>query len=298
MKHFASLLVPLDGSRAAARTLGCATWLASSLHAKLHILCATRQALSAREEIVRLHVPEAYWEMIILHQTSGAPDEAILAAAAKHDANLIIMSSQGETADRQPETFRQSPNPFAAVGHVTRAIIERSAAPVLLMPPHYREDLPWKRVLTPLSGEDADEALMLAITLANALELEVHVVHVLDEPARDRGLASTVRYADAVHHEYPQQLAELVRRAAPGCTRAECQCITEVALSRGDVLTQLREHIETKHISLLVVGWRGRFITGHADVLKSLLNVVACPLLLVKAHERGPFKLRVSRELE
>jgi beta-phosphoglucomutase family hydrolase len=58
MSLFPSILVPLDGSRLAARSLGCATWLAARLGARLHILSATPQVRPAREELARRQVAE------------------------------------------------------------------------------------------------------------------------------------------------------------------------------------------------------------------------------------------------
>jgi nucleotide-binding universal stress UspA family protein len=301
MTPFASLLAPLDGSRAAARGLGCATWLATSLHAKLVVLSATPRSLPAREELMRLRVPEAYWPLVILHQAPRFPEEAILTEAIEHETALIIMSAQGEAADQAalPETAQRAPGPFALIGHVARAVIEQSAAPVLLLPPAYREALPWKHVLVPMCGEtESDEALALAVTLAHALTLELHVAHVLESPARGHGLAAVTRYADAVHHEYPQQFAELVRRSLPHHTPEDCRCIMEVALSRGDVAAELLGQIAKKQVTLLVVGWHGRFTVGHAEVLKKLLAAITCPMLLVKPAPRPPFKLKVGLEID
>src|SRR3546814_18185619 len=62
------------------------------------------------------------------------------------------------------------------------AVLGRSPVPVLLLPPAYREVLPLERVLVPVSGElEGDEALALAVRLANALDLAVHVAHVTED---------------------------------------------------------------------------------------------------------------------
>jgi len=295
MRPLTSLLVPLDGSQAAARGLGCAMWLVERLGAKLHLLSATAQALPAREELARLHVPEAYWPRVILHQAPQFPEDAILAAATEHEVALIIMSALGHASE---QSIPSAPGPLAAVGHVSRAVIERSSVPVLLLPPSYREALPWNTVLVPISGEaEVDEALTEAVSFANALSLEVHVVHVVDGPGDEPGLAASARYADAVHHEYPQQLTELARKALAHRSAEDCHCIAHVALARGQVETELLKQIEQQHISLLVIGWHGRFMSGHAEVLKALLAAITCPLLLVKPARHGPFKLKVGADI-
>jgi nucleotide-binding universal stress UspA family protein len=182
---------------------------------------------------------------------------------------------------------------------VTQAVIERSPVPVLVLPPAYVEALPWERALVPMSGEaEADEALDLAVRLANALGLKVHVAHVADSEEGEAGLAAAARYADAPHHEYPHRLEELVRRALPQRTPEECRCIAAVALCRGDVPAELRALIGRERVSLLVVGWHGRFMAGHARVLKRLIRVITCPVLLVKPAARMPFRLKVGEEIE
>lgn len=285
--------MPLDGSRIAAQALGCAVWLAARLGARLHILSATLQERPAREELTRLQVPDAHWPMITLHQAHTYPEEAILAALARYDVSLVVLTATGETAETS------EPGPDRIVGHVTRAVIERSRSPVLLLPPSYREALPWERALVPLSGQvEADEALALAVRLANVLDLEVHVAHVADADTGDESLEARTRYADALHHEYSQQLAELVARALPHCTPDECARITDVALCHGDVAAELLDLMARKGVSLLVVGWRGRFMAGRARVLKQLVRAMTQPVLLVKAERRTGFRLKVGEEIE
>jgi nucleotide-binding universal stress UspA family protein len=116
--------------------------------------------------------------------------------------------------------------------------------------------------------------------------------------AGDTGLAARARYADALHHEYPGQLGELIRRLLARCSPEEAGRIQDVALCHGDVAGQLLERVERLGISLLVVGWRGRFEAGHARVLKQLLRTVTVPVLLVKPAVRTPFRLKVGEEIE
>jgi nucleotide-binding universal stress UspA family protein len=297
MSPFPAILVPLDGSRVAARSLGCATWLAARLGARLHILSATPQERPAREELTRLRVPEAHWPLVTLHQAPAYPEDAILAAVARHEVSLVVMTAGGQTAEAAPSGAEGDAQ--SAVGHVTRAVLERSPVPVLLLPPAYREALPWERVLVPVSGElEGDEALALAVRLANALDLAVHVAHVTDADSGDEGLAARARYADAFHHEYPRQLEEFVTRALPHCGPAESRCIADVALCHGDVAAELLGLIERKRVSVLVTGWHGRLSPGHARVLKRLIRAITSPVLLVKRTLRTPFRLKVGEEIE
>jgi nucleotide-binding universal stress UspA family protein len=207
------------------------------------------------------------------------------------------MTACGQTAEKPAAA---EPDPSRIVGQVARAVIERSPAPVLLLPPAYREALPWRRTLVPVSGEAAaDAALLLAVRLANALDLEVHVAHVAERDPGDEGLAARARYADALHHEYPQQLEEVVRRALPQCSPEECRRLVDIALCRGEVADELLGLVERKRISVLVVGWHGRFLTGRARVLKRLIEAIAIPVLLVREPAAPtPFRLVVGEDME
>jgi nucleotide-binding universal stress UspA family protein len=296
MSVFASILVPLDGSRTAARGFGCAAWLASRLDARLHVVSATAREAPAREELACLQVPEEHWPRVVLHRPAARPEGAILSALARHRVGLVVMTARGG-AGEAPDSAET--DPAKIVGHVTRAVIEQSGVPVLLLPPNYREALPWERVLVPVSGEpEADEALALAVRLACALDLEVEIAHVADAEGRDEGLEVRARYADALHHEYAGQLEGLVRRGLDQCRPEDLGRITDVALCRGDVAVELEKLIASKGASLVTVGWRGRFMAGRARVLKQLIQTIVSPVLLVQPEPRMLFRLKVGEELD
>jgi nucleotide-binding universal stress UspA family protein len=296
MSLFASVLVPLDGSRTAARGFGCAAWLAARLNARLHIVSATPREVPAREELEHLGIPEEHWPRIVLHRPMAQPEGAILSALSRHQIGLVVMTARGK-AGEAPAPAETDPGKI--VGHVTRAVIERSGVPVLLIPPNYREALPWESVLVPVSGEaEADEALGLALRLAGALDLEVQVAHVTDDEGRDDALAARARYADALHYEYPGQLEGLVERALAQCGPEARGRIRDVALCRGDVARELQKLIEERRVSLLAVGWHGRFMTGRARVLKQLIQTIASPVLLVRPEPRMLFRLKVGEEMD
>jgi len=291
-----SILVPLDGSHVAVRSLGCATWLASRLGARLHILSATSRALPARDELARLHIPEKHWPLVELHQADAYPEEAILAAILEHDVGLVAMTTRGATVE---EANGSTTDTRKILGHVTHAVIERSPVPVLLLPPTCCEVLPWERALVPLSGgSESDEALVLAVRLATAIDLTVHVAHVAEARVEDETLAAQARYSDALHHEYRDRLDELVARAIPALTRDDCRRIRSAALGSGDIASELLKRIEIDRISVLVVGWHGQFATGRARILKQLIPVVPIPVLLVRSMARPQFRLEVGESLE
>src|SRR5690606_38577396 len=122
MSTFDPILVPLDGSATAARSLGCAGWLAERLPASLHIVSAGYPPAPSREELRRLRVPEKLWTNLLLHQSECSPEDVVLEVAERCGARLIVMTARGESAEEEPD------GPL--LGHVTVSIIESTDIPV------------------------------------------------------------------------------------------------------------------------------------------------------------------------
>jgi nucleotide-binding universal stress UspA family protein len=291
MSPFSATLVPLDGSPMALHSLGCTTWLASRLGAQLHIL-KVGEPLSEGEALARLGVPEKYRSLLDLHQVRGEDGEEILAAIERYGIDLIVMTARGESADTG------DPGVPKVVGHVTREVIEDTRVPVLLLPPTYEESLPWRSALVPISGDAAtDAALTLALRLAHALGLMVTIAHVADSARAGGGGEAGTGLYDEAHHEYAQMLNEFVARACPLCSAEERRHITGFHLCRGDVAQELLHLIEHERVNLVVVGWRGQFMTGYAQILKMLIWQARCAVLLVKPQPHGVFRLKVGEAL-
>jgi nucleotide-binding universal stress UspA family protein len=291
MSPFSAMLVPLDGSPMALRSLGCTTWLASRLGAQVHLL-NVGAPLPRSEALARLGVPEKYRTLFELRQVQGETVKEILMAVERYGIDLIVMTARGESAGAGPPDGRK------VVGHVTREVIEDTPVPVLLLPPAYAESLPWRSALVPISGDPAtDTALTLALRLAHALDLAVTIAHVADSARSGGGGETGTGPSDEAHHEYAQLLNEFVARACPLCTAEERRRITGFHLCRGDVAQELLHLMAHERINLLVVGWHGQFMTGHAQVLKMLLWQARCAVLLVKPPPRNGFRLKVGAAL-
>jgi nucleotide-binding universal stress UspA family protein len=283
-----AILVPLDGSEIAGRSLDCAGWLAARLGASLHVLYSG-EPFPADQALDRLGVPAEYRSSIVLHQTTGEPTADVLAAIEQYRIALIVMSGRGESAAGTADS------PFEPFGHVARGVIERSPVPVLVLPRTYEKTVPWRSGLVPVSGEvETDQSLMLALQLANALDFQVTVAHVVPD---DRAAQSTLPCTDAAHHDCPEIMDELVARACPLCGPTERRRISDFRVYRGDVVRGLLELIEQKHMDVVIIGWHGFLDAGHAQVLKTLLQRLRCPMLLVKRRPKEPFRLKVGDAL-
>lgn len=281
---FDSILLPLDGSPESAKAVGCAVWLAERLGATLHVLHSTSRPLRSDEALGRLRASAAQRARTVLHQTKHEPVRAALDATTQHAVKLVVMSARGLSASAGVD-------PGKRLGRVATSLIEESTVPVLLLPLHYREALPWHSMLAAASGEAAaDQALTTAVQLAARLELTVNAIYVEEMLATAPGALAA--YADAPQHEYPRRLEEMVRRAIAGSSAEECRCIEEVRIRRGEPVTELLAEVESRRSSMLALGWHGAFGATRAPVLKGLLERAECPLLVV--HEVAGSRVRLK----
>ncbi|WBY01347.1 universal stress protein [Ramlibacter tataouinensis] len=292
MRGFDSVLLALDGSPEAARGASCALWLADALGATLHVVHATRHPLAAADELARLRVPHARGSQVVVHQLQGEAEPAILEEIEAHRIDLVVMTARGESASADAQ-------PARALGSVVRAVIERTRAPVVLLPARYRERLPWTSMLAAASGEAAaDQALDTATRLAAALRIRVTVVHSEDGPSGAAGAALGSAYADAPHHEYPRRLDQLVARGLARCSEQEAACVDDVLLCRGEPAAVLLEQAARLDSSVLALGWHGALGAGRAPVFKRLLETSQRALLLVRGSEASGARLKVGSEID
>ncbi|HJV75168.1 MAG TPA: universal stress protein [Noviherbaspirillum sp.] len=291
MNRFTSLLLPLDGSPEAAKGAGCALWLAETLGATLHVLHAAAHPLPGLDALERLHVNAAQRAPVVLHQLADTAEAAVLDAIASYGVDLVVMSARGESA-------WAGHKPSQALGAVAQSVIEQCPVPVLLLPVHYREVLPWTSILAAASGgAAADEALEAAVQLAAALQLKVRVVHVEDGPEATDSMPLGA-YADSAHHEYPRRMNDMVERGLAGCTPEECGCVDQFILRRGDPARELLDQASRDATNMLALGWHGAFGPGHALVFQSLLEQAECALLLVRRSEGSTARLKVGNEVD
>ncbi|MCW8196335.1 universal stress protein [Proteobacteria bacterium 005FR1] len=292
MTTFSSILLPLDGSDNAVQPLRTAAWIAGQLNSRLHLVTATREPESPANALERLKVPTELRSRVVLHQQLSYAEAAILQTMEELHTDLLVISARGEGGAASASELR--------VGHVVRAVLEQTNVPVLLAPPNFVERLPMRSALVPVSGEqETDEALGLAVQVADCLQLRLNVAHVVSPDIGEADYTSELQYSDAAHHEFAGRLHDLLLRASHRCSPEDIDRVVEnVCLCRGKVLDELLRMAERTAADLLIIGWHGKLAEGRAELIKQFIGELTCPILLTRSRPAAYFHLNVGEELE
>jgi nucleotide-binding universal stress UspA family protein len=108
---------------------------------------------------------------------------------------------------------------------------------------------------------------------------------VCPDPVLRRATPTPV-YTDQPQHELQAWSDEFIREAF---AMSECpdsvECST--ALRVGDPGEQIAAYAEEADCDLVVMAWAGSMVPGRAAVVRTLLARARCPLLFVRAQQRG-----------
>lgn len=195
---------------------------------------------------------------IELHEATGAPIDAIAAAAEDPDVVAIVLGARGE---------RDGPEP---VGRTALEVITRVNKPIVVVPPGCAPRASIARVLTPLEGSDeSSQAIADTIALANRRDIEIVVLHVHAPEA-------IPPFQDQPHHEVPAWEREFAARfvAVP---RARVQMIQRVGTVANRIVATARD----VDADLIVLGWNQDLTPGRAQVVREALAQSTFPVLLV-----------------
>ncbi|MFO7777320.1 MAG: universal stress protein [Nitriliruptoraceae bacterium] len=156
-------------------------------------------------------------------------------------------------------------------GHVAVAVIEATATPTLLVPPHTTAglDAPLHKALLPLDGAAETEAAVApTVKLLADAALELVVVHVLADQ-------EVPAFLDQAHHELESWGREFLARHA--VTESAPRIVLRAGMPGRNVL----EVASSEAADLIVVGWSQDLSTGRAEVVRLLLADAERPVLLV-----------------
>jgi nucleotide-binding universal stress UspA family protein len=199
---FHRVMVCLDRSEAAEAVLPLATYLArldSAPMTLLHVLeglpdGAAVRATDAIEWEVARQEARSYLDSLSNRAVEvgveaqcliaeGSAAHAVAASAAELDADLLVLSTSGESG---PDAW--------SLGGTAQKILALGRAAMLVVPSHDRQPVPHvppRRILVPLDGSLRGESVLpTAIRLARADRSEIVLVHVVPDPVRTEVLST------------------------------------------------------------------------------------------------------------
>jgi nucleotide-binding universal stress UspA family protein len=283
------ILVPTDGSDAAARALDLAGAVADAHDAKLHVLYVadTNQPSLSRIEGQVVDALETEGERIVREAgervrgsgagvttdvVQGGVSRTILDYVDDRGIDLVVMGTRGEHDVER-----------LLLGSVTERVVRTSPVPVLAVPPDSDRSYPPGRVLVGTDGSDgSDAALDEGIGIASHAGAALDVVTVIEESL----LGIDVRSASAAE-ERERRDEKLMASARERAAGADLSAV-ETAIEEGGVVETLTDYSEDNDVDLIVVGTHGR--TGIdrrllGSVTEDLLRTASVPVLSVRASD-------------
>jgi nucleotide-binding universal stress UspA family protein len=223
----------------------------------------------------------------------GRPPEPILAHAAEHHADLIVLAAHAAggngpwlrsgTAER---VARRASCPVLVVPARQRATAARTAGPI--EPSSEPHTLPTiGTILVPIDfATHADEALACSLRLAGMWGAAVHVLHVNDPP-----WARNLAYVPP-----PRDLTEDFRRCAERKLASDVRqhqgegLNVRTVVLVGDPFDEIMKYSAAIQPDLIVMGTHGREFLGRlllGSVTEKVLRQAPCPVLTLHAESRA-----------
>lgn len=223
---------------------------------------ATVTALHVRENSSDGPLQMALTAGIELHETTGPPIGAIVAAADEPDVVAVVLGARG---------VRRGPRP---AGHTALEVISRVNKPVVVVPPDGTRAARIARVLAPLEGTDeSSRAIADVLALAARRGVDILVLHVHTPEA-------VPPFQDQPHHQVPAWQREFLARfvSAPP---ARVEIIQRVGTPAERVVAVARD----AEADVMALGWSQDLSPGRANVIREALAHSTMPVLLVPTGE-------------
>jgi nucleotide-binding universal stress UspA family protein len=287
---FSTVLVPLDGSPAAATALPAAGVLASALSAQVSLLRLVRRPVALLDgHASEIREAATYLDglarkltasnlRVKTHVRSGEVAEAILAEIDEQHVDLVVMATRGHSGGVR-----------AVLGSVASEVLARSPVPVLLLRADSRRVSGINRLLVPVDGSAGGAlALGAAIDLAHATGAHLTLLEVVTpipvwtyeasagfyfgqyiDPAWDTAAVAGAR-------RYIDELVEQLR---------ECDVSADGLAMLGDVPRTIARTAMDVSADLIVMSTRGH--TGPAravlgSVADAVVRLAQPPVLLLR----------------
>ena len=243
--------------------------------AALDQTAAARTVLAASHEIARLFAAEVSAlhvlqdgvqrvrelvadDRVPLAELEGAPG-ARLAQALDDDDDAVALVV-GTRAQRQGGR---------EIGSTALEVVTTAHKPVFIIPPELSAGFAVRRVLVPLEGSLSTSKACAALDVPGAEQVDVVILHVLD----DRALP---RFSDQPQHEWEAFGREFLARYSPWPVE---HVRLETRLGRPDqhILPVARE----TDCDLVVLAWTQEPAPGRAYIVRDTLRRGTIPVLLV-----------------
>lgn len=293
-----NVLIPLDGSRLAERSLVFVQALSQFGSLSVTLL----SVIDENEDIKMLSQPEVKERGRNVLQTylreiasdlrkhlnlevetevlEGSPAELILSRCGVSRPDLLVVSTHGRSGIAR---WR--------VGSVADKLIRGAGCQTLVVGPHASDEEGWlevgarppfKRILVPLDGSELGEtALEAAQTFATQFESEVHLVRVINLQSYGNGMVLESSFTPRLTDTLIEGAQEYLDKLAPGI-KAPAGVRANVVL--GSAANALEEYVEKNGIDLVVMCTHGRGGIARAalgSVTDRLLGGPA-PVLVVR----------------
>ena len=216
---------------------------------------------------VREHIGEAArWEARVVTDT---PVHAILATAKEWNADAVVMGTHGWSGWRR-----------ALLGSVTESVLHELDVPVLTI--RHRPDQPaggneqMKRLLCPVNYSDvAHDAIVVAGSLAEAVDGEIYVVHVVEAEKNEPHEGDLEALREWIPHEIRHR------------------CLYKELVIRGQAAETVIDLATKLESDMIVVGAQHRrFVdtTVIGTTTERILRHAGCPVMTVirKVGETKP----------
>ena len=305
MVPFRSILVPLDGSALAEKSLAPALQLAKAMAGRagetpvrlVLLRVVGPVALVAADpmlydELMRMGVDEAQSYLRVVVETvdagpvqvevqavSGAPADAIVRYAEEHNIDLIVMSSHGRTGSSR-----------WVYGSVAEKVLHHAPCATVIIRAHVAVAMFQNRkILVPLDGSPlAERALEPALAIADAVQSDVTLLRVAPgrEPlpqsmlpsGEDMGVARDIAAAQerAEAEAYLQGIYS---------ARANRHLFFDVVTTGGDIADAIVSYADERHMDLIVISSHGRSGIGrwlHGSVAEKVLRGADCATLIIR----------------
>jgi nucleotide-binding universal stress UspA family protein len=245
------VIAALDNSLAASPVLATALALGKVLDADV-------RAVHVPDDGGRVARGVAAAANVPLETPSGPVVERLRELGSRADVEALVIGSRGSPVGRHP------------LGATAMAVATSVAKPVAVVPPEALLPGELRHVLVPLQGGAGGPHTPRAIIeLAHGAELEVVVLHVLEEH-------TIPAFTDQPQHEQPARAEEFLRRYCPwGIDRVR----VEMRVGRTEeVVPAVASETATDIVAL---GWSQELQPGRAPIVRATLERCRCPVLLV-----------------